>query len=183
MASSTEKYFILRNDVPLVKSSGFFKGFLSTQNADHVLKGELVVKELQPCEGSSLMYGLAFDSTKKVSCNNYEVAPLTEDDYDWLVAVKNPTDRDRLFNQRDKFRAVKNLQPGDGVWVSLPVRNDDNPSLSTCCHATVRYIGPLPDKPGRYIGVELKVRHEVILVLFAALLHTSLSLIYRCCNL
>ena len=166
MASSRLKYFILRSDVTIAKASSLFRYLLGTQSADHVLKGELLVKEALPQDGSHqshAIYSLALDRSKKVSCRNTDVAPLSEDDYEWLAAIGKTIDRWEVYIQRYKLEAVKKLQVDERVWVALPA-GDGTPSYlvgSSCCHATVQYIGPLQDIPGRWVGVELKVRYKV----------------------
>ena len=163
MASSRQEYFILRNDVLIARTNNFLKNLLGTQNADHVIKGELLVKEALPQDGSQqshAIYSLALDRNKKVSCSNSDVVPLSEDDYEWLAAIGRTIDRWQVYIQRDKLETVKKLQVGDHVWVTLPL-GDGIPhhlSGSSCCRATVQYIGPLQDTPGRWVGVELKVR-------------------------
>ena len=166
MASSRQEYFILRNDVPIVKTKNFLRHLLSTQITDLVLKGELLVKEAQSHDGSHATYSLALDKSKKVQCISSDVAPLDEDDYAWLVAIQKCIDRCQVYSQRDKLEAVKKLQLGDKLWVSLPFKDGPPSQLpgSSCCQATVRYIGPLQEKPGRWVGVELKVRHKVFMV-------------------
>ena len=165
MASTKQEYFILRNDVPISRTNTFFKNLLMTLNADYVLKGELLVKEALPQDGShqshaSHMYSLASDRNKKVSCSISDVIPLSEDDYEWLAAIGKTIDRWQVYIQGDKLEAVKKLQVDERVWVALPAGDRTPPHLvgSSCCHATVQYIGPLQDTPGRWIGVELKVR-------------------------
>ena len=163
MAYSRRKYFVLKNDVPIAKTNNFFRSWLSNQNADHVLKGELLVKEAQPHDGSHCMYSMALDKSKKVSCAESDVAPLSEDDFEWLVAIQKPTDRHKMFSQRDKLDIVKRMQVNDRVWVSLPLGEgiQPQPPNSTCCYATVKYIGPIQGMPGQRIGVELKVRNKL----------------------
>ena len=164
MASSRQQYFILRNGVPISKTNNFFKNFLNTLNADHVLKGELLVKETLPQDGSHqshAMYSLALDRNKMVSCSNSDVAQLSEDDYEWLAAIGKAIDRWHFYIQRDKLNAVKAMQVGDNVWVSLPPDDVSELCGTSCCLATVQYIGPLQDAPGRWIGVELKVTVSV----------------------
>ena len=163
MASTTQEYFILRNDVPIAKANNFLRNLLGTRNADHVLKGELLVKEALPLDGSHqshAMYSLALDRNKKVSCSNSDVAPLSKDDYVWLAAIGKTIDRWHFYIQRDKLEAIKKLQVGEKVWVSLPSLH--HLMGTSCCLATVQYIGPLQDTPGRWIGVELKVRHTTL---------------------
>ena len=166
--SRQEHFFILQSDVPIAKTNNFLKNWLLTLNTDHVPKGELLVKEAhQPHSDSHCMYSLAFDRSKKASCSNIDVAPLSEDDYEWLAAIQKPIDRFKVYTQRGKFEAVKKLQVGERVWVSLPV-SDGAPlqlSGSSCCQATVQYIGPLQDMSGRWVGVELKVRHKVLVAI------------------
>ena len=164
MASSRQEYFILRNDVPISKTNNFFRNLL----AEHFLKGELLVKEALPQDGShqshgSHMYSLALDRNKKVSCSNSDVAPLSEDDYEWLAAIGKTIDRWQVYIQRDKLNAVKAMQVGGNVWVSLPTADEIPTHLAgtSCCLATVQYIGPLQDTPGRWVGVKLKVRSKV----------------------
>ena len=163
MASSRQEYFILQNDVPISKTNNFFKNLLNTINADHVMKGELLMKEALPQDGSRqshAMYSLASDRNKKVSCSSTDVAPLSEDDCEWLAAIGKTMDRWQVYIQGDKLEAVKKLRVGEVVWVSLPAGDGVPHHLpaSSCCQATVQYIGPLQDTPGRWVGVELKVR-------------------------
>ena len=163
MAHSGQEYFILRNHVPIGKTNNFFKNWLLAQTADHVLQGELLVREAQPQDGSHAVYSLALDRTKKVSCSNSDVIPLSENDYEWLAAIGKPIDCWYVYFQQDKFKAIKKLQVDERVWVCLPA-SDGKPSEltgSSCCHATVKYIGPLQGMPGRWVGVELKVRQSV----------------------
>ena len=162
MASSRQEYFILRTDVPIGKTNNFVKNLFIALNAEFVPRGELLVKEPAPHDGSLAMYSLASDRSKKVSCNSSDVAPLDEDGYEWLVAIQKPIDRHQVYTQQDKFEAIKKLQLGDEVWVSLLVseRTQYPRSGSSCFHATVQYIGPLQGMPGRYAGVKLKVRPE-----------------------
>ena len=164
MASSRQEYFILRNDVPIAKTKNFLRNWLITLNDDHVLKGELLVKETQPRphDDSHAMYSVALDKSKKLSCSNSDVAPLDEDDYEWLVAIEKPMDRYQFYSQRGKLEAIKKLQVGDKVWVTVPVSYEFQLPGSCCCQGTVQYIGPL--YKGRWIGVELKVRHGVFMV-------------------
>ena len=164
MASSKQEYFILRNDVPIAKANNFLRNWLVTQNADHILKGELLVNALPQDGGhhshASHVYSLALDRNKKVSCSNSDVAPLSEDDYEWLAAIGKAIDRWQVYIQGDRLEIVKMVQVGANVWVSLPTADEAPPHLvgTCCCHATVQYIGPLQDTPGRWIGVELVVR-------------------------
>ena len=162
MASLRQEYFILRDTVPIGKTNNFFKNWLSSQNADCVLQGELLVKEAQPHDGGHAMYSLALDRAKKVSCSNSDVIPISEVDYEWLAAIGKTTDRWKIYTQRDRFEAVKKVQVNERVWVSLPGSNEKPSGLpgSSCCHATVRYIGPLQDIPGRWVGVETKVKQK-----------------------
>ena len=178
MASSRQEYFILRNDVPITKTNNFLKNLLSNSNADRVLKGELLVKEALPHDGSyqnqsHAVYSLALDRPKKVSCSSSDVAPLSVDDYEWLAAVAKPIDRCQIYNQRGKFEAVKKLKVDERVWVSLPASDGTPLPGSSCCQATVQYIGPLQDQPGRWVGVELKVRQKMLRAISVELLHPS----------
>ena len=175
MANSRQEYFILRSDVPIARTNNFFKSWLSSQNADRVLQGELLVREAQPHDGSHAMYSLALDRSKKVSCSISDVIPLSQDDFEWLAAIGKAIDRWKIYIQRDKFEAVKKLQVDERVWVSL-LASDEKPSElsgSSCCHATVKYIGPLQGMPGRWAGVETKVKQKVIVAASIEWLHPS----------
>ena len=170
MASSRQEYFILRNDMPNAKTStitnNFWKNLLVTMSADCVVRGELLVKEALPQESSHLsrsIYSLALDRRKKVSCSSSDVIPLSKDDYEWLAAIGKTIDRWQVYIQGDKLEAVKKLQVGEIVWVTITAGDGTPPHVqgTSCCHATVQYIGPLQDIPGRWVGVELKVRYKV----------------------
>ena len=163
MAHSGQEYFILRSDVPIARTNNFFKNLLRAQTAEHVLQGELLVKEAQPHDGSHAMYSLALDRSKKVSCSNSDVIPLSQVDFEWLAAIGKAIDCWKIYIQRDKFEAVKKVQVDERVWVCLPA-SDGKPSEllgSSCCYATVKYVGPLQDTVGRWFGMELKVRQSV----------------------
>ena len=163
MASSRQQYFILRNDVPISKTNNFYRNLLANLHTDHVLKGELLVMKALPQDGSHqshAIYRLALDRNKMVSCSNSDVAPLSEDDYEWLVAIGKAIDHWQFYTLQDKLETIKALQVGDKVWVSIPADDGALPHLvgTSCCQATVQYIGPLQDTPGQWVGVELKVR-------------------------
>ena len=166
MASTKHEYFILPYDVPIARINNFWRNLLGTQNADHVMKGELLVKEVLPQDSSHqshAIYSLALDRNKKVSCSISDVIPLSEDDYKWLAAIRKNIDRWQVYVQGDKLESAKALKVGDKVWVSLPAGDGNLHHLpgNSCCHATVQYIGPLQNTPGRWVGVELKVREKV----------------------
>ena len=162
MASSRQEYFILRNDVPIGRTNTFLKNLLLVRTAEHALQGELLVREAQPHDGSHAMYSLALDRSKKVSCSNSDVIPLSQVDFEWLAAIGKAIDRWKIFIQRDRFEAVKKLQVCDRVWVSIPASDGTPPELagSSCCNATVMYIGPLQETAGRWVGVETKVKQK-----------------------
>ena len=167
MASSRQEYFILRNDVPIERTNNFWRYLLGAKNADHVLKGELLVKEALPQDGnhhSYALYSLALDRNKTVSCSNTDVIPLSEDDYEWLAAIGKAIYRWQVYVQGDKLESAKALKVGDNVWVSIPLGDGTLPHLAgtSCCYATAEYIGPLQGTPGRWVGVELKVRHTTL---------------------
>ena len=162
MASSRQEYFILRNDVPIVRANNFLRNLIATQNAEHVMKGELLVKEALPQDGSHqshAMYSLALDRNKMVFCSSTDMAPLSEDDYEWLAAIRKNMDRWQVYCQGDKLESAKTLKLGGNVWVSLPGDGNPHHLQGTSC-GQVQYIGPLQDTPGRWIGVELKVRQK-----------------------
>ena len=159
MASLRQEYFILRSDIPIAKANNLFKKLLNTQNADHVRKGELLMKKSQSDGSGRSMYSLPLDKSKMVSCGSSDVVPISEEDFEWLVAIKSTMDRHQVYVQRDKFEAVKKMKVGDKVWVSLPISGGTSSTLPapSCCQGTVRYIGPIKGMPGRHAGVELKV--------------------------
>ena len=96
------------------------------------------------------MYSLASDRSKKVSCASSDVGSLSEDDYEWLVAIQKLVDRFQVYGQQEKLEAIKRLKFDDKVWVSLPTSDGASFKLvgPSCCTATVRYIGPLQGLPG-----------------------------------
>ena len=176
MAHSRLEYFIIRNDVPIARTNNFLKNLLLALNADYVLKGELLLKEAQPQDGSHAMYSLASDRSKKVSCSSSDVIPLSQTDFQWLAAIGKAIDRWKIYIQQDRFEAVKKLKVDEKVWVFLPASDEKPPELqgSSCCHATVKYIGPLQGMPGRWVGVETKVKQKVIVatsVIVASISH------------
>ena len=165
MTSSQQEYLLLLNDVPIANTNNVLRNWLNSLNAGHVVKGKLLVKNVQLYDGSYAVYSLASDRNMEVTCSSKDVAPLCEDEYEWLVAIEKPIDRHQVYIQRDKFDAVKKLQVGIKVLVSLQVQAGATLELPICSsrQATVQYIGPVQDKPGRWIEVELEVKHKALL--------------------
>ena len=102
-------------------------------------------------------YHLAEDPNKGVECEAHEVEHLTINDYEWLLPINQPLDRYEFYIQKEKYKTVTTLGKGDHVWVSVPEEGLQGVDQFTCCIATVRYIGPVPEKQGNYFGLELEV--------------------------
>ena len=164
MASTTQEYFILRNDLPIARTNNFFKNLLNTLNADHVLKGELLVKEALPQDGSHqshAMYSLALDRNKMVSCSNSDVAPLSEDDYEWLAAIGKTVDRWQVYIQGDKLETVKKLQVGEIVRVTITAGDGTPPPFGGYLllprNCAVHWTSPRHTRTMDWSGTEGKI--------------------------
>ena len=92
-------------------SKQFLEKLLSTetQYAD-VLKGELLVKEVLPQDGSHqshAIYSLVSDRNTKVSWSNSDVAPLSEDDWVACCNWKDCRSLASLHSGRQSCKLVK----------------------------------------------------------------------------
>ena len=131
------------------------------------LKGSLLVfaGRTSSSTGAHLNhYHLAEDPNKGVECEAHEVEHLTINDYVWLLPINQPKDRYEFYNQKEKYKTVTTLAVEDRVWVSVPEEGYQGVDQFTCCIATVRYIGPVPEKQGNYFGLELEVHFLKLLI-------------------
>ena len=157
----TSHYYILLQDRP-IESKSMISGIANTfiARTNYALKGSLLVFAGRASSNTGAYlncYNLAEDPNKRVECEAHEVEHLTIDEYEWLLPIKQPRDRYEFYNQKEKYKTVTTLAVGDRVWLSIPeevLQSVDQPS---CCSATVRYIGPVPEKQGNYFGLELEV--------------------------
>ena len=157
----TSHYYILLQDKQIEYKS-VISGIANTiiGRINYALKGSLLEfnGRASTSTGAYLnRYHLAEDPSMRVKCEAHEVEHLTINEYEWLLPIQQPKDRYEFYNQKEKYTIVTTLV-GDRVWVSVP---EEDPFLSvdqsTCCSATVRYIGSVTEKQGNYFGLELEV--------------------------
>ena len=115
-----------------------------------VCKGELVEEFPQPIpadqhSGQHNFHVLNNPSTT-LWCDPTDIAPLTESEYYYLLAV-NPEHRVKEFHKRDKKEYVMNLITGNEV----SYRTNEGRLVK----GRIRYLGPVDGKMGVHLGVEI----------------------------
>ena len=156
----TSHYYILLQDKP-IENKSVISGIANaiTGRTNYALKGSLLefAGRSSSSTGAYLNhYHLAEDPSRRVECEAHEVEHLSIDEYEWLLPINQPLDRCKFYIQKEKYRTVTTLGKGDRVWLSVPMEGHQGVNQSVCS-ATVRYIGPVPDKQGNYFGLELEV--------------------------
>ena len=142
---------ILLRDSPADKFDGGLKMriFGGVPLHVNVLRGELLLG----VEGSDLYnYALSSEESTCLFCDENDVAPLNNEEFLLLEAIKHPSDRLEAFNENKLDWAAK-LKAG----VSVDVRIGCNISYPDYARAVVHYKGMLKEQNGLYFGVEILV--------------------------
>ena len=145
---------ILLKDIQGEKSGRILK-----PNSKQVYRGELLLllprvkviprKDCKPAHN----YQLASDPAVTLYCSEDVIAPLADDEYHLLEAVKSREARFEVF-VNDVLDWGSKLKPGIFVKATLPSKALVN-NQSTV--SRVEYVGPLPNENGIQFGVQIMV--------------------------
>ena len=154
---AAEAAFLL-NDIQGEKSLGKIVGLLGS-NSKRVCRGELLltiprVKVIPRKDGKPAHnYQLASDPAVTLFCTEHDVAPISDYEFDLLMAVRSPSARYQIL-QNDLLDWAVEVKNESNVLVTLPSHRAI-PNQSAL--ATVKYVGPLPKECGMLFGVEIIV--------------------------
>ena len=153
---------ILLKDIQGEKSQGRIAGLLKS-GIKPVCRGELLftlprVKVIPRKDGKPAHnYHLASDPAVTLFCTEDDVAPLSNYEYNLMVAVRLREARYGVF-QKDNLDWGSKLKAKKLVYVALPSKAAV-PSQRAL--AIIRYIGPLPNENGVQFGVEIMVSIDI----------------------
>ena len=100
---------------------------------------------------SKISMGAMFNSERILyECRREDVAPLTREEADLLLAIASVTLRYQIYINRGRLDFGKRLQAGSLVMVSVKGSSKNLPGV-------VRYKGDLPSMRGTMFGVQLHV--------------------------
>ncbi|KAL0104750.1 hypothetical protein PUN28_016403 [Cardiocondyla obscurior] len=89
-------------------------------------------------------------------CHKYDLIPVSQKVWQYLLAVQSPQERIRLVNDVTLYEQIQNISVNDLVWYHSGPANKRIKEL-----AFVRYIGPVQQLgPGHYFGLELLKKPE-----------------------
>ena len=162
MAQHLYELCILLDDRPYERNKKI-NGDLNLKE-EKARKGDL----LKYCETNNVTFGgvsfdevfycPVYDPNKRVLCDKGQIAGLTKDQFQWLLAITHPSDRFAFYSE-GKLEQVLQLNVEDHILVNVRTEKR-NSRADTCCSAVVKYIGPLLPNPGRYLGLQLQVSNH-----------------------
>ena len=150
-----ERGCILLKDQPAEKAGTWVASIGKKVTAAVALKGELLTaipgEKLIPRNDGKRPhnYRLVKDETVTVYAEASDIAPLSENDFLLLLAIKSPLSRFEVFSS-DKTEWGLGLKPGDGVYVTI--------QGSVRASAAIQFIGEITKHSGLLFGVEIMVR-------------------------
>lgn len=90
-------------------------------------------------------------------CHKYDLIPVSQKVWQYLLAVQSPQERVRLANDEALCEQIRNISENDVVWYCSDPANRRAKEL-----AFVRYVGPVLELGlGHYFGLELVERQEL----------------------
>ena len=149
-----ESVFLLK-DLDGEKVSRIFK----TPSHKPVCRGELLLplsrnKVIPRRDGKpDHNYQVASDPAVTLFCTEDDVAPLDEQDYNLLAAIRSREARFEVF-QKDRLEWGTKLKYEDFVYATLPSKS---PVPNHPVASKIQFIGPLPNENGVFFGVEIMV--------------------------
>ena len=149
---------ILLKDVQGEKSQGKIGGLFKS-SVKPVYRGELLlllprVKVVPRKDGKSAHnYQLASDPSVTLFSPGDDVAPLSDYEYNLMVAIKSREARFEVF-WKDLLDWGSKLKEGTFVYATLPSKS---PVSNQRAVSMIRYVGPLPKEDGILFGVEIQV--------------------------
>ena len=126
---------------------------------ENILRGSLLVS-IPPKDAPSATDGKPAYNYRVVGddimmyCLEYDVAPITDYEFNLLSGIKSPGARFDAF-VNDIMDWGSTVKVGDIVYVSLP--SQQVIQATKRCRAAVRWIGLLPGEEGTKFGIELLV--------------------------
>ena len=101
--------------------------------------------------------GLYFDDAYVVfHARPMDVAPLQENEYEYLQAIEEPAVRLQEYLRPDKTKKMKlDLVVGDVVMFKMKVRPDATSFIFI--KGAIRYIGLIQERMGTHFGIEIQV--------------------------
>lgn len=155
---TTSEAAILLKDVQGEKSQGKIGGLFKS-SIKSVYRGELLLllprvkviprKDNKPAHN----FQLANDPSVTLFCPEDDVAPLSDYEYNLMVAIKSREARYDVF-RIDLLDWGSKLKEGNFVYATLPSKS---PVSNQRAVSVIRYVGPLPKEDGILFGVEIQV--------------------------
>ena len=136
------------------------KAFIRGLEQPHILRGELVISCKKEGGGhvpvqigtEGAFYQVYNDPAVTVRCDDVDIVPLSEDEFQLLAAIKSREERYHTFIGHLDWGA--SLKIGDHVSVKLPCTVLSSTDRAVC---EIRYVGELPSEPGFQFGVKIEV--------------------------
>ena len=120
----------------------------ATQSPVNVLCGELLVGH---DNHDYFNYKLSRDTNVLLFCDNNDIAPLNNEEFLLLEAIKKPSDRLTAFET--KLELGSSLEVGSAVCITV----EENLGVEKYVRAVVHYKGRVGSLPGVNFGVEILV--------------------------
>ena len=155
MEEPRNRYILLHDRVGYILEKNMLAPGLSfTQSTPtQVLKGELLeaLPEVeQPNEGNRIALAGIDRNTLSVECSMEDIARLTSEDADLLLAISSLGSRYETYTDSNRLNFGQRILPGSKVFVKVK-------GISMKLRGIVWYKGALPPNLGTMFGVELIV--------------------------
>ena len=154
MAEARKRYILLRDRVGHTQERSIFSlAFALKAIATRLLKGELLEalpETDQPNDSTRIALAGIERKNLRLECDVEDIAKLTSEDANLLLAISTVGLRYRTFINRKRLDFGRQIVPGKNVFVEVK-------GVSKKLHGVVRYIGEIPLLHGTMFGVELIV--------------------------
>lgn len=152
MEENRNKYILLTDRVGDKMEKGLFK---TTTTPIQVLRGELLealTEAEQPRNPHEIALAGIERKSLRLECHTSDLARLTDEEADLLLAVTTAGERHQIFHERNRLDAGRRITEGSQVLVKVKGFSKDIPGV-------VWYKGPTEANSGTMFGVELKVSY------------------------
>ena len=152
MEGPKKKYILLRDCVGnILERNNWLLGLTTKSTPIRVLRGELLEVVPQTEQPSEIaLVGIENKSLHLECRTDEELAGLSDQDANLLLAISSKETRYQTHTQRNRLAFGRQLLPGSDVFVSVKGIPEDLPGV-------VRYKGELLPSLGTWFGVELIV--------------------------
>ena len=155
MEEPKKKYILLRDCVGnILERNAWLLGLTTKSTPIRVPRGELLEAVPQTEQPSALneiaLVGIENKSLHLECRTDDELAGLSDQDANLLLAISSKESRYQTHTQRNRLAFGRQLLPGSDVFVSVKGIPED-------LHGVVRYKGELLPSLGTWFGVELTV--------------------------